>query len=320
MKILVTGAGGFAGSHIIDYLLEYTDWDIIAMYRSTVNVPVDRDRITVVIHDLTTPITFPVTRLIEDVDVVINLASVSDVPTFLASPVRCTLDNVNIALTLFEWARWNPPSLFIQVSTNEVYGPAESWQRHNERSMIQPTTPYSGSKAAQEAVATAWRATYDIPVVIVNTMHLFGPRQPRERFIPTAIRNIVADQPVPIYGRRTIDGRWLSPSRNWLYVRDFAVAIHHLITKVGYVQGGLNRWNVAGPQLTCVRIAIRLAGIIGRKVKINTHDAEDTQSRPGYDLRYELDTSALESTGLILPVDINLGLQETVDWFTGSGD
>lgn len=319
MKVLVTGAGGFAGSHIIDYLLEYTDWDIVAMYRSNVDVPVGRDRVTIVIHDLTTPITFPVTRLIDDVDVVINLASVSDVPTFLASPVRCTLDNVNIALTLLEWARWNPPSLFIQVSTNEVYGPAESWQRHDERSMIRPTTPYSGSKAAQDAIAVAWQATYDIPVVIVNTMHLFGPRQPRERFVPTAIRRILANQPVTVYGsRHPTSGAWLSSSRNWMYVRDFAAAIHHIISHVGYRHAGLNRWNVAGPSLTCVELVDRIAEITGHDVMINMHG--DTTLRPGYDLRYELDTTRLRKSGFVAPYNINLGLRETLNWFTGSGD
>lgn len=304
-RVLVTGANGFVGRHVISYLLEQTDWEIVAL-RHKPGLITSNARVTNVSHDLRWPIDADVAYAFGTINYVINLASMSDVPKFLENPIHHTLNNVYSILNLLEWSRTHHVNRFIQVSTNEVYGPAGLDELHTENSPLRPSTPYSGSKASQEVIATSWAKTYDIPVTIVNTMHLFGPGQPRERFVPTAIRCVLEEKPVPIYGHSSPTGEWEPPIRNWLYVRDFAHALHWITTHA-YLR---DRWNVAGPELTCVQIADIIAQFCGHpKAAIEQLNV----TRPGYDPRYGLDTTALFDSGYRTRYGLAVGLQETVN-------
>ncbi len=101
---------------------------------------------------------------------------------------------------MLEYAREVQPRVFIQVSTDEVYGAAPPGYSHKEWDPVVPSNPYSASKAAQEAIAIAYWRTFGVPLVLTNTMNNFGERQHREKYLPIVVRNLLAGRQVPVHG------------------------------------------------------------------------------------------------------------------------
>jgi dTDP-glucose 4,6-dehydratase len=311
VRVLVTGAGGFVGKHVINYLIAHTDWKIVALDKGPERLQRESERIRTVAYDLWSPLNAHISVL-SDVDAVVNLASSSDVPSFLRDPVTHTMNNILSTLHLLEWARYRKLHAFVQVSTNEVYGPAPMYDSC-EWDPLLPSTPYSASKAAQEVLGIGWWKTYDIPLVIVNTMHLFGEGQPRERFIPTAISAVLNGEKVPVYGRSR-GMHWKASRRNWTYVGDFAAAIHEILIKNVTSSSGMrpDRWNVAGTEWDCQRIAVWIAELLQLPLEIDWRS--DKSARPGYEHRYALDTNAFKNFGFQTKFGVEAGLKRTIEW------
>jgi dTDP-glucose 4,6-dehydratase len=312
LRVLVTGAAGFVGYHVVRYLLEATDCEVVTLDR---HISIHEDLWTNhVSYDLRQPLGPGISRLIGDVDAVVNLASSSDVPTFLRDPVTHTINNVGSTLHLLDWASGRKLRSFIQLSTNEVYGPANNHDTV-EWSPLVPQTPYSASKAAQEMLTIGYWKTYDVPVVIVNTMHVFGEYQPTRRFIPTAVQRLLADQPVTIYGQKKYTN-WQSASRQWTYAPDLAHGIHWLLTRdVARSSDGHSvpdRWNVVGTELSCLAVAQRAAERLGKTLSVDWQSWRT--ARPGYDMRYALDDTRLHRQGYTPLYGTTVGLERTVDW------
>lgn len=189
MKILLTGAGGFVGHHTLSHLLKTTDWEIVATdsfrhfgisarIRAVFEeLPNEASRVKVVTHDLTTPIDLITAREFGNPDVIINMASDSHVDRSITDPRPFVENNVALALTLFEYARTLPNlKTFIQIGTDEVYGPAPKGTNHPEWSPQVPSNPYSASKSAQEAIAISYWRTFNVPVILTNTMNIIGEK------------------------------------------------------------------------------------------------------------------------------------------------
>lgn len=312
MRVLVTGATGFVGYHVVRYLLEVTDCEVVTLDRHiSIHEDLWANHVT---HDLRKPLGSNVSKLIGDVDAVVNLASSSDVSKFLRYPVVHTINNVDSTLHLLDWAKGRKLKAFIQVSTNEVYGPANAHDTAEWAPLI-PQTPYSGSKAAQEMIAIGYWKTYNVPVVIVNTIHVFGEYQPQRRFIPTAALQLLADEPVVIYGQKRYSV-WQSASRQWTYAPDLAHSIYWLLTRnVSRSADGHNmpdRWNVAGTELTCLSVAQRIAERLGKTLSVNWQSWRT--ARPGYDMRYALSDARLRKLDYTPLCGTLVGLDRTVDW------
>lgn len=308
-KLLLTGAGGFLGSHVLEYVLRETDWNVIATDRDDRYGRVQQvtggphDRVTAVPHDLTVPGVTP----FPDADYVIAMASGVDVSRSLLEPQDFINDNVRIALSTLDYCRAACPKAVILVSTAEVYGPsAASGYGHREWAPALPPSPYAASKAAQEAIAIAYWRSYGVPVVIVNTMNLFGERQDPAKFLPTLVRKVSRGEGVTIY----------PGSRMWLHAEDLASALLYLLQNYvpahATTSGEPDRFNVAGTPLSVDSFAAQVAQVVGRPLR--SRHADPASARPGYDARYALDTGKITACGWQPRQTLNDGITRTVSW------
>ena len=343
-RLLLTGAAGFIGAHCVEHLIATTDWHIVAVDSTTYAGDVQRfadmdgydpDRVTIVWHDLQAPlIDHPNAWRIGHVDYVINMAAGSHVDRSIAHPAPFIRNNVDITLNLLEWVRQEQGierdyPKFIQVSTDEVYGPAPDGYSHREWDQIRPSNPYAGSKACQEAIAFSYWRTYGLPIAITNTMNNFGERQHPEKFVPMVIRRLLDNEPIPLHGRPELSfesgdkARWRPSSRVWLHARNHADALRYLLESVDFPtydpagDDGTSvplRFNVAGEREIGVDEVVNMcARVLDRVPQIEWVDFHS--SRPGHDLRYSLDGSALEAAGWKAPVPLDESFERTVKWY-----
>lgn len=336
MKLLLTGAGGFVGHHTLAHLLKTTDWKIVATdsfrhYGVSARIraifeelPKEVSRVRVVTHDLTTPIDSITAKEFGEPDVIINMASESHVDRSISEPRPFVENNVSLALTLLEYARTlDNLQTFVQIGTDEVYGPASKGNNHLEWSAQIPSNPYSASKGAQEAIAISYWRTYNIPIILTNTMNIIGERQDVEKFLPLIIRRLQQGKAVPVHALKK-NKQWISGSRFYLHARNQADALRFLIshfinTPHGYTDGlqRPERFNVRGErEISNDEMVLLVAKILGiskpKKDLVEFIDVEGT--RPGHDLRYALDGDKLTSLGWKPPVPFEASLERTVKW------
>lgn len=339
MRILLTGAGGFVGSHVLRHLLQNTDWEIVcpvtfrhkglpvrlqsACYGRDPQEAHDfRQRVKVVMTDLSAPLDAHSVGRFGHIDVIMNVASESHVDRSIEEPVSFIDNNMNLMLNLLEYARFAKPKLFLQMSTDEVYGPAPEGYAHKEWDTLLPSNPYSASKAAQEAVCIAYWRTYGVPVVITNTMNIIGEMQDAEKFMPKVMRSARLGIPMPIHvGPDGKPGsRFYLHARNladaWLFLTQHYIGEKYYQLPVPMFADGSDRparWHIVGEQeIDNMTMAQMIAGFMGEDLivePVNFH-----QSRPGHDLRYALDGSKIAAAGWKAPLTLEASLRQTVRW------
>jgi dTDP-glucose 4,6-dehydratase len=338
MRVLLTGAGGFVGHHTLAHLLKTTDWEFVATdsfrhFGTSARIravfeelPSERSRVKVITHDLSTPID-PVTATdIGEIDVVINMASDSHVDRSISDPRPFVENNVALVLTMLEYARTlSSLKVFIQIGTDEVYGPAPIGINHPEWSPQIPSNPYSASKSAQEALAISYWRTFNLPLLLTNTMNIIGERQDVEKFVPLILRHLGNSKPVPVHAINSKDG-WQAGSRFYLHARNQADALRFLITKYisiphKYTDGleKPERFNVRGEQeISNDEMVLLIAKFLGiKKEKSQLVEYLSVEGiRPGHDLRYALDGTKLTDLGWAPPVAFEESLERTVKWTT----
>jgi dTDP-glucose 4,6-dehydratase len=341
MRVLLTGAGGFAGHHVLEHLLVTTDWDVVCTdsfrHRGKTDRVAEvleghdvwRTRTRVITHDLTVPFSAQAQNRIGHIDYVIAMASESHVDRSIDDPVPFVQNNVNVALSTLELCRWLQPRAVLWMSTDEVYGPEVKIDGklvpHKEWAPIIPSNPYSASKAAQEAIAISWWRTYGVPVVIINGMNLIGERQDPEKFLPMLIRKISTGGTIQIHGHRGDVG-----SRHYLHCRNLADGMLHILgmrapacypahsvrqtTLFGqaWMRTEPDRWNIVGDRTDNLTLAHMVAEIIGKPLHYQLVDFHS--ARPGHDPHYGLDPAKLAEAGWTPPVDFRESLERTVNW------
>lgn len=322
--VVLTGIGGFIGAHTLDHILSNTDWNVVGIASFRHKGITDRitssryyleheNRVKLFIHDLTVPLSNVLIDSIGPVDYVLNVASESHVDRSITSPVPFVRNNVDLCLNMLEYARAVKPKAFIQISTDEVYGPMHGKEGHPEWDAILPSNPYSGSKAAQEAIAISYWRTYSVPLIITNTMNNYGEKQDPEKFLPLVIRNVLANKKVTIHGTPGNIG-----SRFWLHARNHADALLWLLQNV---TPGLfpdvqrpDRFNVVGErQINNLELAQTVARILGTELNYELIDFHST--RPGHDPHYGLTGHKIADLGWKAPVPFEDSLTKTIQWY-----
>jgi dTDP-glucose 4,6-dehydratase len=333
-RVLLTGAAGFVGHHTLAHFLKTTDWDLVvtdsfkhfgtsARLRAVFDeLPNFRSRVKVISHDLSTPFDEVTKKEIGEVDFIVNMASNSHVDRSITHPRPFVENNVALQLTMLEFAREQQNlKMFLQISTDEVYGPAPMGGDHVEWSRIVPSNPYSASKAAQEAISISYWRTYDIPVVITNTMNIIGERQDVEKFIPLSIAKLLKNEKVPVHAQ-SLNGMWKAGSRFYLHARNQADALRHIIKNVS--KGSLRfseglsipeRFNVRGEQeIKNDDMVTLIAELMGLKNGDHVEYVNVDGTRPGHDLRYALTGEKMANLGWKPPVPLRESLDRTIKW------
>lgn len=327
MRVLLTGADGFVGAHILDYLLEHTDAHVVCMVSG--NHPARRlplilskhentDRARVVRHDLTTPINRHTDRVIGHVNAVIDAASSTDIGGSISDPASVFVPNVTMTAHLADWARDHDLDAFVHLSSEEVYGPAYNGP-HSEWEPVRPSTHYSASKAAQEAYLTASWRSHGLPLVLLNLMNQIGPMQDPTKLVPTIIRRTLAGESVPLL----VD--WYEPQsgsgeesvRQYMHPRRVASAVLHVLGDPDRNWSPRTRlparYNVAGEQIGNVALASMIAAELGRDLKWEPVPADG--GRPGHERVFALDDSKLRAAGWVPPTSLEDDVRDTVNWY-----
>lgn len=327
-RALITGMGGSIGVHVWCHLMHNTDWEVVGLdsfrhmglseriVEAAKAHPQWLMRTKCLTHDLTAPIGKLLSAQIGKIDYIINLASLSDVYASLMDPVPFFTNNVAIALNMLEFAREIKPRVFLQISSDEVYGPTDGTHQHKEWDPILPSSPYSASKAAQEAAAIAWWRSFDVPVVIVNLMNNFGEMQNPHKFPVLIQKNVAAGRAVTVHGNEQMVG-----TRYYIHSRNAADAMLFMLTNVvptRHTDGNIDRpsrFNVVGDvQINNADLAVLIAKHMDMPVTIQFEDFHS--ARPGHDRHYGLDGSKLALWGWTSPRSFDETLAEVVKWQT----
>jgi dTDP-glucose 4,6-dehydratase len=304
MRLLVTGGAGFIGSgYVRRRLTTHPDDTVVVLDKLTYAgrrenlAGLGDERLELVEGDIADR--EAVAAAIEGCDAVVNFAAESHVDRSIHSAGEFITTDVFGAFVLLEAAR-EAGIRHLQVSTDEVYGSIEDGS-FTEESPLDPSSPYSASKAGGDLIVLAFQRTYGADALICRSSNNFGPRQHPEKLIPLCVLNALAGDPVPVYG----DGRQV---RNWLYVEDNCAAIDAVLERGE--AGGV--YNVGGPdELANIEVVRMILELCGRDESLIEHVAD----RPGHDRRYSLSSARARSLGWEPEVEFANGLRRTVEWY-----
>lgn len=310
-RVLLTGAAGFAGSHICQHIIEKTGWKIVALDRLTYAGKLDRlkdiprERIEFVCHDFRAPFPNGVLRKIGTLNYIIHNGAETHVLRSITDPETFMCSNVIGTFHVLEMAKKVGCEKFLYTSTDEVFGPAPEGISYKENDPPKPTNPYSATKAAGEMFCHAYAKTYAVPTLITRCMNLFGEKQHPEKFVPLVISKLVKGETVPVHSKNGKIG-----SRNWIHARNYADAILFLLEK-----GAVGEtYHVAGMEYTNEEMARMIAEFSRiQEFRMELVDAET--HRPGHDLRYALDDSKIRALGWDELMWSGDSLANTVRWF-----
>ena len=304
MKLLVTGGAGFIGSAFVRRRLERHPHDEVRVLdkltyagRRENLAGLPGQRFELLVGDVRDRET--VAEAIRDCHALVNFAAESHVDRSIESPGEFIETDVYGTYVLLEAAR-DAGIRHLQISTDEVYGAIEAGS-FTEDSPLDPSSPYSASKAGGDLIVSAFQHTYGADTLVVRASNNYGPRQYPEKLIPLAILNALHADPVPVYG----DGAQV---RNWLYVDDFGSAIDIALEKglAGEV------YNVGGPdELTNLDVVRRILELTGGEESL----IEFVADRLGHDRRYSLSSDKVKALGWRPEVGFAAGLERTVAWY-----
>jgi dTDP-glucose 4,6-dehydratase len=303
VKLLVAGGAGFIGSNYVRRHVEAHPGDTVRVLDKLTyagrreNLEGLEDRVELVVADICDR--EGAREAVEGCDAIVNFAAESHVDRSIHSPGEFIETDVFGTFVLLEAAR-DAGIRHLQISTDEVYGSIEEGS-FTETSPLDPSSPYSASKAGGDLIVSAFAHTYGAESLIIRASNNYGPRQHPEKLIPLTILNCLAGDSVPVYG----DGAQV---RNWLFVEDFATAIDAVLERGEPGEA----YNVGGPdELPNIEVVRRVLELTGRDESLIEHVTD----RPGHDRRYSLASTKLEALGWKAQVPFEAGIERTVAWY-----
>jgi len=310
MKLLVTGGAGFIGSSFVRYVLrtrrdiQVLNLDLLTYAGNLRNLEeiAEDPRYGFIRGDIADP--KKVGQIFQEhpIDAVVNFAAETHVDRSIVDSAPFIRTNIEGTRCLLEQARMHKVSRFVQISTDEVYGSLGPSGAFREDSPIDPSSPYSASKAAADMLALAYHRTYDVPVLITRCSNNYGPYQFPEKLIPVLITNAMENRPLPIYG----DGLNV---REWIFADEHSRAVLMALEKgkpgeVYNIGSGHEKTN-----LEVVREILRLMGKPESLIQF-------VKDRPGHDRRYAIDCSKIRRAWKWKPeIDFSDGLAATIEWY-----
>lgn len=313
-KMLITGGAGFIGSNFIHYILsKYNDYQVINLDKLTYAANLDNlkdiedNKNYRFIHGDIVDQEF-IFKLFENekFDIVINFAAESHVDNSILNPQIFTITNILGTQVLLDACRKYNIKRFHQVSTDEVYGELPLDDKSilfTEKTPLNPSSPYSASKASADMLVKSYYRTYSLPITISRCSNNYGPYQHLEKLIPLMISKAINNDNLPVYGNGL-------NVRDWLHVYDHCTAIDLIIHegKIGeiYNIGGNNEKS----NIDVVKIILKELGKSEKLIKY-------VNDRPGHDLRYAIDSTKIKTTLNWKPVySFEKGILDTIKWYT----
>lgn len=307
MQILVCGGAGFIGSAFIRNYLKnnpnhsITNLDSLTIGSNLKNLETiqNNKNYSFIQEDIRNE--QEILEISKDKDAIINFAAESHVDRSIANPKPFLETNIFGTYSLLEAAR-RYDKLFIHVSTDEIYGDAEKGRSFTEKDNLNPSNPYSATKASADLLVSSYARTYGIRCIITRCTNNFGPCQFPEKLVPKTIIRLIKNLKVPLYG----DG---SQIRSWIYVYDHVQAIEELLKKG---RAGETYNITAYEEITNKTIVEKILDILGKSHGM----IECVGDRPGHDKRYSVDSSKIENeTGWKPRYNFDDSLKETVQWY-----
>ncbi|MCH4888446.1 dTDP-glucose 4,6-dehydratase [Acidaminobacter sp. JC074] len=303
-KILVTGGAGFIGSYFVKEMKEH---DIVVLdkltYASDLDRIKDESHMTFVEGDICDKAGLDILFNTYDFDIVVNFAAESHVDKSIEDASQFIMTNVFGVQVLMDVCRkhWHKKGLFIQISTDEVYGPSGG-EDFDETTPLNPKNPYAASKAAAEHLIKAYENTYDFPSIITRSSNNYGFSQHKEKLIPKTLDNIFHHRPIGLYG----DGL---QERCWLHVKDHVKAIRKVLE-----EGRPHEiYNISGKsRLTNLDMVKTIIKAFKKQGFVYKGEIEFITDRPGHDTSYRMTDHKL---GYEKKIDMNDGLNEIVSLF-----
>jgi dTDP-glucose 4,6-dehydratase len=306
MKLLVTGGAGFIGSNFIRLILgKYPDYKITNLDKLTYCGNLDNlkdieknKNYRFVKGDVADPVV--VDGLVKDCDIVVHFAAESHVDRSIKDSSVFIRTNVFGTYTLLEAARKHNVKLFIQISTDEVYGSIREGS-FKETDPLMPNSPYSAAKASGDLLARSYFITHKLPVIITRSSNNFGPYQYPEKVMPLFVTNLLQGKKVPVYA----DG---SNVRDWLFVEDNCRGIDVVMHKgkPGEV------YNIGGDhEITNLVLTHAILKALGK----GEDSIEYVKDRLGHDKRYALDITKMRGLGWKPEKDFKEALDITINWY-----
>lgn len=313
-KMLITGGAGFIGSNFIHYILsKYNDYQVINLDKLTYAANLDNlkdiedNKNYRFIHGDIADQEF-IFKLFENekFDIVINFAAESHVDNSILNPQIFTITNILGTQVLLDACRKYNIKRFHQVSTDEVYGELpldDNSILFTEKTPLNPSSPYSASKASADMLVKSYYRTYSLPITISRCSNNYGPYQHLEKLMPLMISKAINNDNLPVYGNGL-------NVRDWLHVYDHCTAIDLIIHegKIGeiYNIGGNNEKS----NIDVVKIILKELGKSEKLIKY-------VNDRPGHDLRYAIDSTKIKTSLNWKPVySFEKGILDTIKWYT----